>query len=311
VAPGQTGITVTMNVENLHPSEALTLTTAGLTFTGTAVCTSEYTVTPDPANPTSIPVAGAVTLSFVVDVDSLATEETITVNGTIDATLATSGTPVTGNGADTPDQWDVVGARPEVRLVDAVATQVPQGASGEPVHLTVENVGLTDWVPGAIALSFVGTADHSSEYTVTADPANPTLVAAGATEILTALVDVSPTATAGVITIDVAQLDGSDVVTGRTQGDTGADVTDTWEVLSCSILLCGDCDLNGTLSILDALLAARVDAGLELSPPVGSQQFNHCNVSGVPFPDPGAIITILDALELARAAAGLITVTCC
>jgi hypothetical protein len=77
------------------------------------------------------------------------------------------------------------------------------------------------------------------------------------------------------------------------------------------VSLCGDCDLNGTLSILDALLTAQIDAGLQAAPPFGSAQFNNCNPSGLAFPDPGAVITILDALELARAAAGLITLTCC
>mgnify|MGYP000010559323 CR=1 FL=1 len=48
---------------------------------------------------------------------------------------------------------------------------------------------------------------------------------------------------------------------------------------------------------LDALAAARMDAGLAAVPTFGSARFNDCNAQGAAYPDPAAVITVLDALE--------------
>ena len=67
-------------------------------------------------------------------------------------------------------------------------------------------------------------------------------------------------------------------------------------------LLCGDCDLDGQLRILDALLAARIAVGLESVTPV---QTMLCDV------DSSGDITVVDALRMAQAAASLGTVLTC
>jgi hypothetical protein len=200
------------------------------------------------------------------------------------------------SGAAQTDTWDVVGARPVARVVDAVPAIVYQAQTGAQVSVDIENVGLTPWAPAAIDLSFTGSADRTSEYTVMPDPGNPALVAPGATESFAFSVDVDPMATPEIVTLDVALATGNDVVTGRVQSDMGADVTDSWDVQACAASFCGDCNLDMSLSILDALLAAQISAAIV---PIGGlplQQVEQCDV------DNDADVDILDALALAQAA---------
>lgn len=79
----------------------------------------------------------------------------------------------------------------------------------------------------------------------------------------------------------------------------------------CVADVCGDCDGTGAVDVLDSLWAARVGAGLAGAPPVGSNAFDSCNVAGVAAPGAGAVIDVLDALEIARDAVGLSVVVCC
>lgn len=71
---------------------------------------------------------------------------------------------------------------------------------------------------------------------------------------------------------------------------------------------CGDCDGNGMINILDALLAAKYDTMLATLTP---QAFSACNVQGALEPDPGADVTILDALWIAQHVIGLRGLSCC
>ncbi len=67
--------------------------------------------------------------------------------------------------------------------------------------------------------------------------------------------------------------------------------------------LCGDCDGDGVVTIIDALQAARTGAGLHsLTDPY----FNCCNVQGTPggMTTPGTDVTVLDALVIAQVSAG-------
>jgi hypothetical protein len=204
-------------------------------------------------------------------------------------------------------QWLCTGSL-VIPLVDTAATTVILGQTGVPVTVDVENLtgSLVDSLTAT--LSFTGTADRTSEYTVTPDPANPTSVAAGATETLLFHVDVSPGATEEIITLD-ADAAGFDTGAAVAVQVTGADVTDTWEVLGCQAPSCGDCSGDLTVSILDALFAAQHAAGLIT---LTGTDFSNCNVTGTFEPDPTAAISILDALTLAQFAAGLLpALTCC
>lgn len=107
VMQGQTGILVTMSVSNPGGVDADNLT-GTLTFTGVADRTAEYTVTPDPGNPTTIGPGGLETLQFTVDVSPAATMETITLDGSADAIDSLGGGPINDTGANTTDSWDVV-----------------------------------------------------------------------------------------------------------------------------------------------------------------------------------------------------------
>jgi hypothetical protein len=73
--------------------------------------------------------------------------------------------------------------------------------------------------------------------------------------------------------------------------------------------LCGDCNLDTLFTILDALTAAQIAAGL-VTP--SADQFHRCNVQGLVAPSVGAVVDVLDSLALAQNAVGLpVTLHCC
>jgi hypothetical protein len=309
VAPGQSGIQVTVDAENTgtHDVDVVRL---DLTFEdgGGADVTGDYTVTPDPANPVVVTVGATEVFTYTVDVAVTATQGPITVDGDFEGTDQVTAAPVYDTAADTPHTWDVTGAVPEIRAVDAPDLEVAQGGTGYPVTVSIENTGLTQLAVTTIDLSFTGTVDRTSEYTVTPDPGNPSLIDAGLTEVFTFAVDVAPAASLETITLDAA-VTGIDQVTSGTVTDPDADVTDTWTVQSCLAPLCGDCNGDGVVSIVDALTAAQHAAGLSL---LSGTAFSSCNVLGLLEPDPGAEVNILDALALAQSVAGLgVVLSCC
>jgi hypothetical protein len=197
----------------------------------------------------------------------------------------------------------------EVSTIDTTPTTVLQGEAGIAVTMSVDNTGQDRATSVAGALTFTGSADRTAEYTVTPDPANPTEIQAGTTEVLQFTVDVSFSATTEVVTID-GGVTGLDAYAGGPLDDPDAAVTDSWEVLwACHATLCGDCNGDGQISIVDALTAAQHSAGLIT---LTGDDFTNCNVLGLLEPDPGAEVDILDALNLARSAAGLgVTLACC
>jgi hypothetical protein len=72
----------------------------------------------------------------------------------------------------------------------------------------------------------------------------------------------------------------------------------------CPTTLCGDCNRDGTVNIIDALLGAQHAASI-LMPPLSGAGFSNCNVTGPVEPNPSASVNILDALVIAQVAAGL------
>jgi hypothetical protein len=75
-------------------------------------------------------------------------------------------------------------------------------------------------------------------------------------------------------------------------------------------LVCGDCNGDGNVAITDALLAAQHDVGLTT---ITGDAYAACNVQGVPGGEGtlGASVSILDALEVARFAAGMVSNLAC
>ena len=79
--------------------------------------------------------------------------------------------------------------------------------------------------------------------------------------------------------------------------------------LGCPVVVCGDCNANGSVTIVDALLAAQHGASLIT---LTGSDFSGCNVTWALEPQAGAAVGVLDALILAQHAAGIVpTLTCC
>jgi hypothetical protein len=77
----------------------------------------------------------------------------------------------------------------------------------------------------------------------------------------------------------------------------------------CPLAFCGDCNQDGGITVLDALLAAQHGVAIVTLTGVA---FSNCNVTGVVEPDPGPAVDVLDALTIAQEAAGLQpTLACC
>ena len=107
IKQGDTGIVVTMTVENTGGAVAL-VTNTDLTFTHLGGDVSiEYTVTPDPFNPISIAGGTSETFTFAVDCVYDATTGVIVIDGYIGGIDTATGMPISDNTAITIDQWYV------------------------------------------------------------------------------------------------------------------------------------------------------------------------------------------------------------
>lgn len=199
-----------------------------------------------------------------------------------------------------------------VQSVSSPSLTVFPGEIGVDLQVNVENTGVNPLDLQTVTISFVDSlaVDRSSEYTLFPAPGQPTTIPPAGTIALVWAVDVMLSATPETITID-ASVTAIDTVTMQLAADADADMPHVWVVEACAYSVCGDCDGNARVDILDALLVAQFSAGLLALPTPGSRQFNECNVLGIVFPNPAATLDILDALELARFAAGLATVSCC
>jgi hypothetical protein len=66
--------------------------------------------------------------------------------------------------------------------------------------------------------------------------------------------------------------------------------------------ICGDCNSDHQVNVVDALVAAQHDVGLLTLPPA---DFLSCNVDGTPGGPPAGAVTITDALAIAQVSVGL------
>jgi hypothetical protein len=77
----------------------------------------------------------------------------------------------------------------------------------------------------------------------------------------------------------------------------------------CPLSRCGDCDVDGNVDIIDALIAAQHAVGMLV---LGDNPFANCNVVGAVEPSGGTAVEITDALVIAQHAAGIpVALACC
>ena len=79
--------------------------------------------------------------------------------------------------------------------------------------------------------------------------------------------------------------------------------------LSCPGLDCGDCNLDGSVDVIDSLRAAQHSVGLVT---LSGLAYTQCNVHGALALQPGAAVDVLDAFAIAEVAVGLnVLLICC
>ncbi len=207
VSLGQQGVAnVQMTVRNLSASPVTNLDPV-LTFSGTGFTAVRTDVFTDiPASP------GTRTFTFTVDVGASADLGAITIDGQINGDV--SGVSVSAQGATTTDSWTVQNAA-QVRG-DNVATlpdTVAQGQQGIDFTVTVSNPATAGLSAAAvidnISLKFTlikDGSDQTSEFVVSANPANPTSVAAGASANFDFTVNVLASADSGRYSLDASVL---------------------------------------------------------------------------------------------------------
>ncbi|MDZ7409441.1 MAG: hypothetical protein ONB51_09395 [candidate division KSB1 bacterium] len=233
VSQGQSGINVSMSVQNLGTATIQDLA-GGLTFQGTVDRTADYIVTPGVGNPTSIPGNSTRSLSFDVTVKPGAALELITINGNVSGTI--NGTPVSSNNASNKDTWTVL--RPASLTVQSVTTArdtVARGQTGIAVTVRIaNNLGISNSAPAVIdsvRLKFSqGLLDKTGDYIVAANPGNPTVLAGNEAKDFSFIVNVGLGASTGTIMLDAAVY-GRDSNSVALTSDLNATTTDSWVVI--------------------------------------------------------------------------------
>jgi len=164
VSQGQTGITVTMSVDNLGQARAL-ITSSNLNFRAGAVDRNgDYTVTPFGGNPSSIPGLSQRTFTFTVDVSLTASPEYITIDGSVSGQDVNSNAITSDDSAETTDGWTVQSSSDLVSTIAANPNQLSEGQNIT-VTMTVTNNGgatVEDVTPSALTLSGTGGAHLQS-----------------------------------------------------------------------------------------------------------------------------------------------------
>ncbi len=116
--------------------------------------------------------------------------------------------------------------------IDASPAKVNRGQQNNNVTMLIENSGATPIDIGSANLTFTGTVNRTAQYGVTRTD-NVTTIAPATTQILTFSVNVSPSASLELITID-GQVSGTFL--GLPVVDNSADSTDQWLVQSPAAL---------------------------------------------------------------------------
>ena len=137
VAQGETGILVTMTVDNTGQADA-NLTSAQLTFTlGT------YTQSiADPVLPDTVPGGGSRVVYFRVDVDVDSEMGSATINGQVSGEDANSGAATSDSSAATTDSWTVTRLQVGITGTLFVTTQIEVGDN---IEITLDDADLIDY----------------------------------------------------------------------------------------------------------------------------------------------------------------------
>ncbi|MDZ7261672.1 MAG: Ig-like domain-containing protein, partial [candidate division KSB1 bacterium] len=229
VSRGQTGVPVSMTVENLG-TVTIDIDDADLTFTGSANRDAEYTVH-KPSSFPSIPGNQSRSWSFSVDVNPAASTEVITIDGTVSGKV--NGVTVSDNSAETKDSWLVqTPAQLKIIRVETTVDTVYQGQRNVPVSMIVKNEGQATALLTSNTLTFWSIKsgmDVTANYEVSSLPGNPSSIAGSGQATLQLRVHVATGATVDSIRID-GQVGGKDANSEVTISDVGAETIDYWFV---------------------------------------------------------------------------------
>jgi hypothetical protein len=158
VSRGQTGISVTMAVQNSGEIKG-NVSSANLVFKyGGTDKTSDYTITADGGNPTSINAGATGTFTYTVSVGASAQTGSITIDGTVSGTDNNSGKATSDSSATTTDSWTVqtpAALSATVSIYDDSDLQYSIGQTIK-VKMTVTNTGeaqANTVAPSAITLA--------------------------------------------------------------------------------------------------------------------------------------------------------------
>ncbi len=218
VSKGQQNLRVTVTASNSKALDA-TIQSAALTFTRAATndAQSDFTVTADSNNATTVPAGGSVTLGYTVGVSSGATSGAVTVGAAISAHDSQSNILVV-TGPESPGNW-MVQSRAQL-VLSAVGPSptanatVSQGQNTAALTVTVTNVGEAKLDLLSVTPIFKSSGvSVGSAFTATPVAGNPSSVSGNKSVALAYSVAVSASAPTGVITLD-AMATGSDDNTG-------------------------------------------------------------------------------------------------
>ena len=197
VVRGQTGVVVRSaltNTADASTGTTATSLTGGLLFGGTA---AGYRVTPDLANPTQLAAGRSTELTFSVDVLDYAPRGPTTLTASPRALDAVGGmlVPVAGAASAT---WTVLapGALEVTSLTPSTAV-LSRGQAGQPLRAGVHNAG-------DLSITLRGTplfAGSAAGFVATSAPANPGVLTAGQSAVLSWTVEVLGSAPLGTVSV--------------------------------------------------------------------------------------------------------------
>jgi len=204
VSRGQSGITVSMNVENLSTAPITNLNgQLRMTNAGATDRTGDYTITANNPNVT-VPSRGLVTISFTVAVAANANLETITVDGNV--TGAVNGTPISAAGAAQKHTWTVqLPAALNISSVSAAEATVFTGQANVPVSIFLTNTaGAATVNLDSVRLVIRDGSNNiqTQHYRIVPEANNPAVISGGGQAEYKVKVDVGIAAPLGVMTLN-------------------------------------------------------------------------------------------------------------